>query len=471
MIQKNQEGLNRLNQLLDMLLVFGSYVFSSWFWLNYLEGDRENMAALGPKTIWLSVAYAFSILIALLVSGFYNTTRTRSLSWKLKTIFSTVTVAILFVSAMLFLFRLQDFSRGVLLLFYAVTLLVLFGKYILMRLLFRRLRSFGYNIKHEIVVGTGSLALQYAEDVAKEKGLGIRIRGFVGKHAEHISPWMGDFDRLDQILKATDIDEAVLALSPEEYAHIRDMIAACEKNGVVYHVIPFYNDIIPANPTIETIGRSKLINMRVNRLQNPLWAGVKRTFDLVISALGLILLSPLLIFLAVGVRLSSPGPILFKQTRVGFNRREFQMLKFRSMRVNAEENTAWSTESDPRRTRFGSFIRKTSLDELPQLLNVLRGDMSLVGPRPELPHFVEQFRETIPYYMVKHQVPAGMTGWAQIHGYRGDTSIEKRVELDLWYIDHWSPWLDLNILFRTFFGGMVNRESLGDNDKQGRNHR
>ena len=163
------------------------------------------------------------------------------------------------------------------------------------------------------------------------------------------------------------------------------------------------------------------------------------------------LLSPLLIFLAVGVRLSSPGPILFKQTRVGFNRREFQMLKFRSMRVNAEENTAWSTESDPRRTRFGSFIRKTSLDELP--------------------HFVEQFRETIPYYMVKHQVPAGMTGWAQIHGYRGDTSIEKRVELDLWYIDHWSPWLDLNILFRTFFGGMVNRESLGDNDKQGRNHR
>ena len=170
------------------------------------------------------------------------------------------------------------------------------------------------------------------------------------------------------------------------------------------------------------------------------------------------LLSPLLIFLAVGVRLSSPGPILFKQTRVGFNRREFQMLKFRSMRVNAEENTAWSTESDPRRTRFGSFIRKTSLDELPQLLNVLRGDMSLVGPRPELPHFVEQFRETIPYYMVKHQVPAGMTGWAQIHGYRGDTSIEKRVELDLWYIDHWSPWLDLNILFRTFFGGMVNKE-------------
>ena len=468
MIHKNQAGLNRLNQLLDMLLVFGSYVFSSWFWLNFLERDRENMAAIGPKTLWLSAAYSFFLLLALLISGFYNTTRTRSILWKLRTLFFTITIALLFVSAMLFVFRLEDFSRGVLLLFYGITLFGLSGKYILMRLLFRHLRSIGLNIKHEIVVGTGSLALQYAEDVEKEKGLGIRIHGFVGEQKEQASPWLGSFEKLDQILSATDIDEAVLALNPEEYTHIRGMIAACEKNGVVYHVIPFYNDIIPANPTIETIGRSKLINMRVNRLQNPIWEGVKRAFDLMVSSLGLLILSPLFAFLAIGVRLSSPGPVLFKQTRVGFNRHEFQMLKFRSMRVNTEENTAWSTESDPRRTKFGSFIRKTSLDELPQLLNVLKGDMSLVGPRPELPHFVEQFRETIPYYMVKHQVPAGMTGWAQIHGYRGDTSIEKRVELDLWYIDHWSPWLDLNILFRTFFGGMLNAESLSQEKEKSR---
>ena len=463
MIQKNQAGLNRLNQLLDMLLVFGSYVFSSWFWLNFLENDRENIAALGPKTLWLSAAYAFSLFLALVISGFYNTTRTRSLVWKLKMLFITVTIAILFVSAMLFLFRLEDFSRGVLFLFYGLTLLLLSGKYVLMRLLFRQLRSLGFNIKHEIVVGTGSLALQYAEDVEKEKGLGIHIQGFVGPPCKQVSSWLGNFDQLDEILSATDIDEAVLALTPEEYTHIRGMIAACEKNGVVYHVIPFYNDIIPANPTIETIGRSKLINMRVNRLQNPFWALVKRTFDILVSAVGLIVLSPLLLIISLGVRLSSPGPVLFRQTRVGFNRREFKMLKFRSMRVNAEENTAWSTDSDPRRTKFGSFIRKTSLDELPQLINVLKGDMSLVGPRPELPHFVERFRETIPYYMVKHQVPAGMTGWAQIHGYRGDTSIEKRVELDLWYIDHWSPWLDIQIMFRTVFGSMVNREKMRKN--------
>ena len=134
------------------------------------------------------------------------------------------------------------------------------------------------------------------------------------------------------------------------------------------------------------------------------------------------------------------------------------MLKFRSMRRNAEENTAWTADADPRRTKFGAFLRKTSLDELSQFINVLKGDMSLVGPRPELPHFVEQFRNSIPLYMVKHQVKPGMTGWAQVNGYRGDTSIEKRIVLDLWYIDNWSPWLDMKILFRTAFGGMINKE-------------
>ena len=176
--------------------------------------------------------------------------------------------------------------------------------------------------------------------------------------------------------------------------------------------------------------------------------------------MGLIVLSPLMLIIAIGVKCSGPGPILFKQIRVGYMRREFRMLKFRSMRQNDEEETGWTTEEDPRRTRFGTFIRKTSLDELPQLFNVLKGDMSLVGPRPELPHFVEQFKDTIPYYMVKHQVKPGMTGWAQVNGYRGDTSIPKRIEHDLWYIDHWSMWLDLKILFRTIFGGIINNERL-----------
>jgi len=165
-----------------------------------------------------------------------------------------------------------------------------------------------------------------------------------------------------------------------------------------------------------------------------------------------------LLFVALGVKLSSPGPVLFKQQRVGKEKKLFTMYKFRSMKVNVDSDTAWSKDKDPRRTRFGSFIRKTSLDELPQFFNVLKGDMSVIGPRPEIPHYVEQFRETIPKYMLKHLVRPGITGWAQINGYRGDTSIEERIKCDIWYIENWTAGLDIKILFRTVFGGMVNNE-------------
>ena len=418
------------------------------------------MAALSGKTLLLSCVYAFALFFFLSMLGFYATTRTRRLTWKLRTIFIAVTVTVLLASTLLFIFRLVDFSRGVLLLFYLFTLLLLMGKYAFMRLVFYQVRSKGYNLKHVVVIGTGELAMQYAQDAENERGLGIRIKGFVGDRDAGVRQWLGGFDALDRLLESPDINEAVIALEPEEYMHIRDLILACEKNGVKYYIIPFYNDISPAHPVIETVGASKLINMRANRLENMGWAAIKRIFDAVAGVLGLAILSPLLLILAVGVKLSSPGPILFKQKRVGYQRREFYMLKFRSMKVNSQEDTAWSTASDSRRTRFGSLIRKTSLDELPQLWNVVKGDMSLVGPRPELPHFVEQFRETIPLYMVKHQVRPGITGWAQVNGYRGDTSIEKRIELDLWYIDHWSVWLDIKILIKTVLGGMTNKEVL-----------
>lgn len=187
---------------------------------------------------------------------------------------------------------------------------------------------------------------------------------------------------------------------------------------------------------------------------------MKRTFDAAASFFLLILLSPLFLFLAAAIKLSSPGPIFFKQERIGLNKKTFVMYKFRSMKVNDKQDTAWSTSTDDRRTWIGALMRKTSLDELPQLFNTLKGDMSLVGPRPEIPYFVEQFRETVPLYMVKYQVRPGMTGWAQVNGYRGDTSIPARVEHDLWYIENWSVGLDIKILFMTAFGGMVNSEKV-----------
>jgi len=462
LIRKNQEFLNKVNILLDMVLVVISYILASWIRLDFLDGESGNMAAISGKTVFLALAYSFVLFFLLSLMGFYNTTRTRRLVWKIKTIFLSVTLSTLIASTLLFLFRLVDFSRGVLLVFYLATIVLLIGKYSFMRLVLRRFRGKGYNLKHVIVIGTGRLAQQYKRDIEAETELGFHIKGFIGNsnllHDGDV--FLGTYDDLDEQLSSTDISEVIIALEPEEYVKLWKIIPACERNGVKYSVIPFYNDIIPANPTIETIGHSKIINMRTNRLENLGWAILKRCFDIFASATGLIILSPLLLFIAIGVKQSSPGPVLFKQMRVGYLRRTFEMLKFRSLRMNKEEDTAWTTDVDSRRTKFGAFIRKISLDELPQLYNILKGDMSLVGPRPELPHFVEQFKETIPYYMVKHQVKPGITGWAQVNGYRGDTSIEKRIELDLWYIEHWSVLLDLKILFLTFFGGMINNEQL-----------
>ena len=419
MIRRNQAFLNRLNMLLDMLLVVLAYVISSWVRLHVLNGREDNMAAVSGQNILLSAVYAFVVFFLMGTFGFYSTTRTRSMVWKVRTIFFAVSLAVLLASTTLFLFKLIDFSRGVLLLFYILTLLFLTGKYAVMRFLFNQMRIKGYNLKHVLVIGTGNLAVQYALDTANERGLGIRIDGFAGPETGEVSPYLGDYPMLDQLLSNPSIQEAVIALEPEEYSRIREMIGACEKNGIKYYVIPFYNDIIPAHPVIETIGSSKLIDMRANRLDSMGWHSVKRLFDILVSTSGLIILSPLLLVLTIGVKLSSPGPVLFRQIRIGYQRKEFLMLKFRSMRVNSQENTAWSTDKDNRRTKFGSLIRKTSLDELPQLWNVLKGDMSLVGPRPELPFYVEQFKESIPLYMVKHQVKPGMTGWDQINGYRG----------------------------------------------------
>ena len=462
MIRRNQAFLNKVNIVLDMLLVVAAYVIASWVRLDIFDGEGTNMAAVSGKTVTLAFGYSLVLFMFLSLMGFYNTTRTRKLQWKIRTIILAVTVSLTLASALLFVFRLEEFSRGVLLVFFLGTVGILTAKYALMRWVLERFREKGYNLKHVLVIGTGALAQQYMQDVQEDPELGFHVTGFIGNKSrlpeEKQEKHLGSFEMLDAQLASPDIYEAVVALDPEDYTRIREIIAVCERNGVKYSVIPFYNDIIPSNPTIETIGRSKLINMRSNRLDNVGWKIVKRSADILISLMGLTLLSPLMLLIAAGVKLSSPGPVLFRQTRVGFNRKEFRMLKFRSMRVNDQEDTAWTKETDPRRTGFGQFLRKTSLDELPQLINVLKGDMSLVGPRPELPHFVELFRESVPFYMVKHQVKPGMTGWAQVNGYRGDTSIEKRIELDLWYIENWSAGLDIRILFRTALGGMWNKE-------------
>ena len=238
------------------------------------------------------------------------------------------------------------------------------------------------------------------------------------------------------------------------------VIQACEASGTKLSMIPFYAQYMPSHPQIDSLNGLPMINLRRIPLDNLGNAFLKRAMDIVGSLVLIVLTSPVMLFAAVGVKLSSPGPVIFRQTRVGLNKKTFHMYKFRSMRVNSEEGTRWSTNRDDRKTKFGSLIRKCSIDELPQFFNVLKGDMSLVGPRPEIPHFVERFKNEIPLYMVKHQVRPGITGWAQVNGLRGDTSIEERIRHDIYYIENWSFLLDVKILFMTLWRGIINKEQL-----------
>ena len=247
---------------------------------------------------------------------------------------------------------------------------------------------------------------------------------------------------MDASLEDPGIEEVVIALDAADMDRIPEVLSACDKHGTRVTMVPFYNDYLPARPTIDVLDDCKLINIRQTPFDNLANAAVKRLFDIVGSLVLIVLTSPVMLAVAIGVKLSSPGPVLFKQERIGLNKKPFMMYKFRSMRVNAEESTAWSTNSDPRKTRFGSLIRKFSLDELPQFFNVLKGDMSLVGPRPEIPFHVEHFKEEIPRYLVRQQVRPGCTGWAQVNGLRGDTDIAERIRYDIWYIENWTVALD-----------------------------
>ena len=232
-------------------------------------------------------------------------------------------------------------------------------------------------------------------------------------------------------------------------------------NDIYRMFIPDYNNIIPTKPYTEDILGLPVINIRYVPLSNTFNALIKRSMDIAGAIVAIIVSSPVMLVLCMLIKLTSPGPLIYKQERVGLHNQTFRMYKFRSMEIQkeSEEKKAWTVKNDPRVTGIGKFMRHTSLDELPQLFNILKGEMSLVGPRPERPFFVEKFREEIPRYMVKHQVRPGLTGWAQVNGYRGDTSIRKRIECDLYYIENWSVGFDIKIMFLTIFKGFINKNA------------
>ncbi len=361
--------------------------------------------------------------------------------------------------------RFVDFSRLMLGLYFVLAVGLVVGKHLAMRFFLQRLRRQSRNLRHVLLIGDGVLAARYCQSIAQNRHLGYAILGYVGlpgsvPHSQlHALKCLGDVDMLDDILAQTACDAAIIALDEEAAAYTRAAIEPCNRNGQRFSIIPYYSQYVfsAAAPQVENIGKSQIYDICASPLDYPLNRLLKRTVDIVAASLILLITSPVLLLATLGVKLSSKGPVLFRQQRVGRKKSVFEMYKFRSMQMNDSAGTAWSAKGDARVTPFGRFIRKTSIDELPQMFNVLRGDMSLVGPRPEIPYHVSHFKDEIPYYMARHQVRPGITGYAQINGYRGDTSIEERINHDLYYVYNWSLFLDLEIIFRTAFGGMVEK--------------
>ena len=264
-----------------------------------------------------------------------------------------------------------------------------------------------------------------------------------------------DEEKLERILEGNELDEVVIALRAEDYGKLERIVDVCEKAGVHTKMIPDFGNVISTRPYIEDVQGIPVIHVRrvpLNIMRN---RAAKRAVDLIGATVAIILFSPVMLLTVLVVALTEEGSVIYRQERVGLHNQVFYMYKFRSMIMQDEEKekAEWSTRNDPRITPVGKLIRRTSIDELPQLFNVLKWEMSLVGPRPERPQFVQKFRDEIPRYMVKHQVRPGMTGWAQINGYRGDTSIEKRIEYDLYYIENWTMVFDMKILILTIFKG------------------
>ena len=314
-------------------------------------------------------------------------------------------------------------------------------------------------LRRIIIVGDNTeVAKEYIKQSKKDIESGDVILGFVGdKITDEIGvDKLGGVPDLSEVLDKHNPTDVIFALNTYNKAKLIKLVNMCEDRCVRVFFLPVAYGFFKSPKQIEEVGSLPVINVHSTPLDNYANAFLKRAIDIVGSLILIILTSPIMLFAAIGVKLSSPGPVIFKQTRVGKMGKKFMMLKFRSMRINSISNKTWTTDTDSRKTKFGNFIRKTAIDELPQLFNVLAGEMSLVGPRPEIPVFVEQFKEVIPLYMVKHYVKPGMTGLAQVKGLRGDTSVEDRIHEDIEYIENWSLWLDLYILMRTPFS-MINK--------------
>lgn len=465
LIKDNQRYLNRLHVVLDALITVISYI-TAW-WIRLVMFSEEGAGVL-PKEIYfgalLIIVPGYVILYSTL--NLYKSKRYSSTAREIFDIIKANTLGLVLIFVALYIVNEPNFSRSMIFIFYVLSILLMIWMRCLVRLILRSIRKKGYNIKYILLVGYSRAAEEYIDRIMANPEWGYVVRGILDDTVPAGTLYrgvkvLGRVDNIYVILPENKLDEIAVTLSLKDYDRLEEIVGICEKSGVHTKFIPDYNSVIPTRPYTEDLFGLPVINIRHVPLTNTINWILKRAVDIVGSIVAIIVFSPVMVLSAILIKASGDGPIIFKQERVGLHNKTFQMYKFRTMQVQdkSEEKTAWTVKNDPRVTKIGRILRKTSMDEIPQFFNILKGDMSLIGPRPERPFFVDKYKEEIPRYMVKHQVRPGLTGWAQVNGYRGDSSIRKRIDCDIYYIENWSMWLDIKILFLTVFKGFINKNA------------
>ena len=425
--------------------IIGAAYFFSWY-LRFKSGFFVQDVGVLPAKTYFSALFLIIPGYLLLYSIFqlYMPRRVKSYRKELMDIIRANGIGFMIFILVLYFIKQEHFSRQMLCIFFFINISLEFASRYLIRTILWKMRKQGLNQKHILMIGESQMAEQYMDRLRENPKWGYQVFA----HPK-------DEEKLERILEGNELDEVVIALRAEDYGKLERIVDVCEKAGVHTKMIPDFGNVISTRPYIEDVQGIPVIHVRrvpLNIMRN---RAAKRAVDLIGATVAIILFSPVMLLTVLVVALTEEGSVIYRQERVGLHNQVFYMYKFRSMIMQDEEKekAEWSTRNDPRITPVGKLIRRTSIDELPQLFNVLKGEMSLVGPRPERPQFVQKFRDEIPRYMVKHQVRPGMTGWAQINGYRGNTSIEKRIEYDLYYIENWTMVFDMKILILTIFKG------------------
>jgi len=467
MIRNNQRKLNVLHVVLDALIIAASYALA---WLFVIKlGKTEGTGTLSADVYFRAlIGLIPGLLLLYAVFHLYVPKRTQSKRQELGNILKANAIGLLLVVAILFAGRnftnlgpyFRNFSFRMIALFFALNVVLEDLLRLSIRAVLSKARRDGFNQKNILLVGYSMAAEGFIDRCIENPEWGYRIFGILSDTKSEGFEYRGirfcgTIGDLESCIAGNDFDEIAVTLPLSLYERLKPVVNVCEKSGLHTKFIPDYQNVLPTIPYTEDLEGLPVINIRRVPLNTPFNAFIKRVGDILGSLVLMILFSPFALITVIAIKVSSPGPVFYYQERVGLHNKVFRMYKFRSMRVQTaeEEKKGWTTKDDPRVTKVGKIIRKLNIDETPQFFNILKGDMSLVGPRPERPQFVEKFREEIPRYMIKHQVRPGLTGWAQVNGLRGDTSISKRIEYDLYYIENWTAGLDIRILFMTLFKG------------------